>query len=104
MAKKLSEPEARILALRIAATRPGREASTTFIKEQVPKYITLTADDLKPSKTRKNEQMWQQIIGNATGSHAPTSVSIFNKGYAVRTRDGIRVTDAGIAYLASKGF
>jgi len=65
---------------------------------------TLTADDLKPSKTRKKEQMWQQIVGNATGSHAPTSVSIFAKGYAVKTRDGIRVTDAGAAYLKSKGF
>jgi hypothetical protein len=37
-------------------------------------------------------------------SHKPSSTSIFTKGYAERLPDGIRVTDAGVAYLASLGF
>ncbi len=100
---RLREPEARILALRIAAKRPNREAETTYIKDQVPKYITLTAADLKPSKTRTTEQMWQQIVGNVV-SHQNVSTSIFKKGYATRMRSGIRVTEAGVAYLAKLGF
>jgi hypothetical protein len=100
---KLREPEARILALRIAASQKGREATTEFIKAQVPKYRDLTEDDLKPSMTRNTEQMWQQIVGNVV-SHQKTSTSIFKKGYAVRISKGIRVTDTGVAFLKGKGF
>jgi hypothetical protein len=100
---RLREPEARILALRIAATYPNREALTSEIKDAVPKYITFTAEDLKPSSTRTTECMWQQIVGNVV-SHKPRSTSIFTKGYAVRIEDGIKVTDSGMAYLKSLGF
>src|SRR5260370_39513346 len=100
---RLREPEARILALRIAAGRPNREAETSYIKEHVPDYITLTPEDTKPSKTRNTEQMWQQIVGNVI-SHQSVSTSIFTKGYAQRLPDGIRVTDAGVAYLSTLGF
>lgn len=100
---RLREPEARILALRIAASRPNREAETEFIKDCVPDYITLTELDLKPSDTRGGEPVWRQIVGNVV-SHQSQSTSIFTKGYAVRLPDGIRVTDAGISYLAKLGF
>src|SRR5664279_832502 len=100
---RLREPQARILALRIASGRPRREAATSYIKEHVPDYVTFTPLDLRPSTIRKGERMWQQIVGNVV-SHKNTSVSIFNKGYAERTRDGIRVTDKGVTYLASLGF
>ena len=100
---RLREPEARLLALQIAATFPGYTASTTQIKKSAPDYREFTEADLRPSSTRPNEHKWEQIIGNATGSHQPSSVSIFNKGYAVKTADGIQVTDKGIAHLKSKG-
>lgn len=100
---RLREPEARILALRIAAGRPNREAETPFIKDRVPDYITLNELDLEPSKTRAGEPVWRQIVGNVV-SHETTSTSIFTKGYAETIPDGIRVTDAGVAYLASLGF
>jgi hypothetical protein len=76
---RLREPEARILALRIAAGRPNREAETSYIKERVPDYITLTPEDVKPSGSRTREQMWQQIVGNVV-SHKKESTSIFTKG------------------------
>jgi hypothetical protein len=100
---KLRESEARLLVLQIAATFPGHSASTTEIKRAVPSYRELTAADLLPSSTRANEHMWEQIIGNATGSHGPSSVSIFNKGYATKTTNGIKVTEKGIAHLKNKG-
>lgn len=39
---RLSEPEARILALRIAATFPQHQASTSEIKDLVPSYVFFT--------------------------------------------------------------
>ena len=100
---RLREPEARILALRIAAGQPNREAETAFIKDRVPDYITLTPEDLKLSNTRGGEPMWRQIVGNVV-SHQVVSTSIFKKGYADRLPDGIRVTEAGVSYLTTLGF
>lgn len=102
---KLGESDARMLALQIAATFPNHEASTEEIKGLVPKYWELSESDLEPSDTRGNEQKWQQIIGNATGSHntPDRSASLFAQGLAVKTADGIRVTEEGIDLLRREG-
>jgi len=49
---RLREAEARILALRIAATMPNNEITTKQLKELVPDYIVFTPIDLEPSDTR----------------------------------------------------
>lgn|SRR6185437_15618494 len=102
---KLREPEARILALRIAASFPNHEAETAQVKDLVPQYRELAPADLLPSMKRKNECMWQQIVGNVV-SHEKTTTSIFNKGYAVRVKQkkAIRVTEKGLNYLKSLGY
>ena len=102
---KLREPEARILALRIAAAFPNHQATTARIKKEVPNYRDLGEADLKPSRTRPNECMWQQIIGNVV-SHEGAGTSIFNRGWAVYipSRNSIRVTEKGLAHLKSSGF
>ena len=38
---RLGEPEARILALKIAAQHPDHRATTEYIKQQMPGYIPL---------------------------------------------------------------
>lgn len=100
---RLREPEARVLALKIASLRPARAASTEFIKQEVPKYTQLSPSDLVRSKTRRKERLWQQIVGNVV-SHKDTSASPFSKGYAVRTQNGLRVTPKGLLYLNNLGF
>ncbi len=95
---KLNEKQARILALRIAASFPNREASTAQIKKAIPRFVTLTDADLTPSQSRANEEKWQQIVGNVI-SHKNSATSIFAKGHAERIRGGIRVTDAGAKFL-----
>lgn len=102
---KLREPEARILALRIAAKYPNNEAETSQVKEGVPALRALGPADLKPSTKRKGECMWQQIVGNVV-SHEKTATSIFNRGWAVRlkSKKGIRVTPEGLAHLKSLGY
>lgn len=104
MVGKLREREARILVLRIAATFPNHQATIARIKKEVPSYRDLSDADLKPSPTRPNEQMWQQIVGNVV-SHESASTSIFSRGWAIRiaSRNSIRVTEKGIAYLKSLG-
>src|SRR5216683_2372107 len=100
---RLRESEARILALKIAAQCPNHTATTEYIKQQVPKYIPLSKNDLLPSHTRKREALWQQIVGNVV-SHQKTLAGPFKKGYAVRTKDGLSVTKHGLAYLNNMGF
>jgi hypothetical protein len=99
----LREPEARILALKIAARSPGHSATTEYIKQQVPRYYPLSDIDLRPSPSRKNEARWQQIIGNVI-SHQKTISGVFAQGYAVRTADGLQVTRNGLDYLNNIGF
>ena len=99
---KLREPEARLLALQIAAKSPGHEAATKVIKERVPDYREFSPADLKPSTTRRGECMWQQIIGNVV-SHSESRTSIFKRGFAERTRNGIRVTEKVIDMLKARG-
>ncbi len=78
---RLREPEARVLALKIAALCPNHAASTEQIKQA----------------------LWQQIVGNVV-SHHKTASGLFGMGYAVRTRNGIRVTERGLGYLNRIGF
>ena len=100
---RLREPEARVLALKIAAQRPNRTASTQFIKKEVPKYTQLSEVDCRRSPSRGNEAMWQQIVGNVI-SHQETPAGPFKKGYATRTANGLSVTEKGMDYLTSMGF
>ena len=73
---RLSEPESRILALRIAATFPGYEASTSQLKEFMPGYVHFNTVDLEPNSTRANECKWQQVVGNVI-SHQQSGSSIY---------------------------
>lgn len=100
---RTSEVEIAIAALRIAAERLGGEATTGALKENVPDYIDLTPGDLKPSPTRPNEKMYRQIVGNII-SHRNSKRNIICEGYAEYTGSGIRITEAGRAYLKSKGY
>jgi hypothetical protein len=102
-ADRLTEAEARVLALKIAAQQPYRRASTRFIKLEMPRYFPLSGTDLEHSISRRSERKWQQIVGNIV-SHHKSLRGIFAKGYAERTDDGIQVTENGIHYLNSIGF
>jgi hypothetical protein len=100
---RLTEREARLLVLKIAALSDGNRSSTRLIKKAVPEFFELSPLDLKISETRRNEKMWHQIVGNVKAHHSGPS-SIFSKGWAEPTSDGIKVTQAGLNYLKSIGF
>jgi hypothetical protein len=100
---RLREAEARVLALKIAAECNGYSASTEYIKKRVPELIPLTEKDLEQSASRPREKLWQQIVGNVI-SHKPGNRSIFTRGLAERTSNGLKVSGDGLNYLKSVGF
>lgn len=100
---RLREKEARLIALKIAARSKDHSATMQDIRRELPKLFPLTTSDKKQSETRRNEQLWQQIVRNVV-SHQDSAQSLFKKGWAIRHDSGIRVTPAGLAHLKSIGF
>jgi len=100
---RLREPEARLLALKIAACMAERRATTQELIEQAPRFFTPSPIDLQQSSTRPLQPQWHQIIRNVI-SHRSSPRGPFEQGYAERTKDGLLVTEAGIDYLRSRGY
>jgi hypothetical protein len=100
--RRTSESEMRIAALQVAASKPNGKATMTELKNEVDQYVALTIEDRIPSKTRPNEAMYQQIIGNIV-SHRGSQTNLFAKGWAIYTGDGIQITDAGRHHLRTLG-
>lgn len=100
---RLREPEARLLALKIAAGMPDRRASTQQLIERASKFFVPSSIDLQPSSTRPLQPQWHQIIRNVI-SHRGSPHGPFQLGYAERTANGLFVTEAGIDYLRSRGY
>jgi len=97
---RLIEKEARTIVLKIAGSQPDRKATMKLLRDEVPKFIQLSPNDLAPSPTRKNERLWQQIVRNVVASHP----SLFSAGLAKKMPGGIKVTKKGMDYLSSIGF
>ena len=97
---RLVEEEARTIVLKIAGSQPNRKATMKLLRDQVPTFIQLSSHDLVRSQTRKNEQLWQQIVRNVAAFH-PT---LFITGLAQKIPGGIEITEKGMAYLNSIGF
>jgi hypothetical protein len=100
---RLREPEARLLALKIASLCPKHTASTEHIKSLIPEFYSLSKLDMEKSPSRYGENKWQQIVGNVR-SHESSSRSLFSRGLAETTKDGLRVTKRGLDYLNDIGF
>jgi hypothetical protein len=93
------EAKMRIVVLRVAADAPNGTVTTPDAKARAARYFTPTEGDLRLNPKHGNEPMYYQIVGNVIGSHANSRTSLYYKGYAERTDDGIRITDKGREYL-----
>ena len=100
---RLKEPEARILSLKAAAHLPGRKASTDVLIDRIGGLFNPSDLDKQQSKTRRKQPQWHQIVRNVI-SHRTSPVGPFVLGYAVRTTDGLQVTDEGIKFLEDIGY
>ena len=93
--KRTSEPEIAKAVLRILAETHHGEATINHIKKRIPEFIKLTEGDQKQSDTRKNEEVWEQIVRNIV-SHKGAEGNIVAEGFANSpSRGRLRITEAG---------
>ena len=84
--------------LKICATTAIGECSIADLKEAIPEYIDLTAEDRIQSATRPKEEMWEQQVRNLI-SHRDKPGNIICEGYAEYTGKTIRITEAGRLHI-----
>lgn len=100
---RLREPEARLLALKIASLLPDHRATTEQLIENALEFFSPSEIDLQPSRTRPTQPQWHQIVRNVI-SHRTGTQSLFAAGLANRTHNGLVVTDLGMDRLRRIGF
>jgi hypothetical protein len=98
-----SEPKLGLAVMQVLAAEPSGEATVRTLIEKVPDYIKLTADDRKPSPTRKNEEIWEQRVRNLK-SHDRVSGNVIGEGFVEKVGHGrYRLTTAGWSHLKHNG-
>ena len=108
-ADRLRPPEARILALKIAAQCEDHHASSWYIKSKVPEYIQLTQRKrvhAHVSHPPSSVAVWELIMDHAISSYLPTLGPLPPpyQRHAIGTHDGLTVTPLGMGYLGRMGF
>ena len=97
MAGRIRERDLIIPALRAAASRPGGYISTADL-------IPLLEEEFEPEGRDaeildgRHDSHFSQKVRNLI-SHRETNTSMFKRGYAEYTGDGIRIADAGRLFL-----
>jgi hypothetical protein len=103
MSFHVTEADIGVIALRIMNANPNGIASLAEIKYEIPNLLNLSERDRLRSKTRPNEEIWEQRVRNLI-SHRGVEGNIFAEGYAVYVEGKpLRITEAGRSYLRSKG-
>lgn len=98
MATRIRERDLVIPALKAAAARPNGYISTADL-------ITVLEDEFQPEGEDaeildgRQDSRFSQKVRNLI-SHRTTSTSMFVKGYAEYVSEGVKITDAGRAFLA----
>jgi len=88
--------------LQVLAKYPKGEASIATIVKELPSYLNLTDEDRTRSKTRPNEEIWEQQVRNITSHKASPGNFIF-EGYLEAIKGGLRITETGRQRLKHKG-
>jgi len=96
MAGRIRERELVIPALRCAMVRGGYVSTADLITDLEAEFQPEGQD--AQILDGRHDTYFSQKVRNLV-SHRETSTSMFRKGYAEYTGDGIRITDAGRAFL-----
>jgi hypothetical protein len=97
MPGRVRERELIVPALRSAAARSGGYISTSDLIVVLEEEFEPEGQDAEILANR-HDTYFSQKVRNLI-SHKDNATSMFTKGYAVYTGDGIRITDAGRAFL-----
>lgn len=98
MAARIKERDLIIPALRLAASLPDGTVSTAKIVKHLEEEFQPEGQDAEILEGRQDSHFSQKVRNLI--SHRTTATSMFSKGYAEYTGDGIRITPAGRAFLA----
>ncbi len=92
---RITEVQVGNAVLQILASRVNGRATVRVLKNEIPNYLTLSAEDKIGSDTRTNEEIWEQQVRNLK-SHKNTDGNIFHSGYVVSVGRGVwQITDVG---------
>jgi hypothetical protein len=93
--ERVTENQVAFAIVQIAKKMPGGIATFARCRKEIPDYLNLSAADRTQSKTRPNEEMWEQQIRNVKSHHAAPGNYIC-EGYLKHIpRVGYEVTNAG---------
>jgi hypothetical protein len=87
---RITEPEIANAVEKILADFPNGEATIAELIAEIPKRVKLSAQDLAPSPTRKNEALWEQLVRNIT-SHKKSPGNAIYQGRLMSVRGGLRL-------------
>jgi hypothetical protein len=88
-----------IPALRCAALRPGGCISTSDLIQELTEEFEPDGEDAVILDDR-NDSKFTQIVRNIK-VHWERRTSMFSRGYAVRSEDGLCITEEGRTFLQS---
>jgi hypothetical protein len=97
---RIRETDLLIPTLRLAAARPNRHIPTAELIVELTEMFEPEGDDAELLEGR-NDTRFSQIVRNLV-SHRESKTSMFNRGYAEYSNDGVRITEAGLAFLANQ--
>jgi hypothetical protein len=98
MAGRIRERDLIIPALRAAEARPGGYIATADLIGVLEDEFQPEGEDAEILDGRQDSHFSQKVRNLV--SHRNSSTSMFRKGYAEYTGDGIRMTEAGRLFLA----
>lgn len=91
--KGVSETDLVLPTLRLAATRPNGEISTSDLIVELTEVFNPTGKDAEIIPNR-SDTYFSQKVRNLI-SHRGNDASMFASGYAEYTGDGVKITQAG---------
>jgi hypothetical protein len=87
---RITEAEIASIIVDILAERPNGEATIAELVAEIPHRVTLSAEDLAPSPTRRGEALWEQQVRNIT-SHKASPGNAIHDGKLVAIPGGLRL-------------
>jgi hypothetical protein len=74
---RVAEAEVAVAAEEVLTASASGRATIKELIEEIPNYLTLSAEDLAPSPTRPGEALWEQQVRNITSHKASPGNAIY---------------------------
>lgn len=94
---RVNENEVAVAVCKVLAAKSDGAGSLVYLRKEIPKILNLSEEDLKRSKTRPNESMWEQQLRNIQSHHAAEG-NFICEGYLEHIPSGFRVTKSGMKF------